>query len=237
MTTDDALPALLRDLLAPGTPANPALDRILADYAAYHLVFVVLAGALVLALLGVGGSLVIRSRRMWDAANAVPPVARRTSLGLGLGCVGIAALFAVLVAANTGNALEPRAGFGGAVGEISPSTAGTTRAAEHDAFVGWLRSGDERLPAPVRAAVERRVAWQAPKALGSALLLGVSGWLTARLWRRLVRRPVPGRVRHRRGAGLSAAMASSGVTLVLMAATIGNTQGALAPLAATLLYG
>lgn len=234
MTSDDALRALLRDLLAPGSSANSALDRLLADYATYHLVFVVLAGALVLGLLGPGGSLLRRSRRMRTGPGAAHPSARRTSFGLGLGCVGTAALFAVLVAANAGNALDPRQGFGGAVAEIRPSVVGTTRAAEQDAFAGWLRSGGERLPARVRGVVERRVAWQAPKAVGSALLFGVSVWLTVRLWRRLIE---PDRALVGRRARLSAAVASSGASLVLMAMTIGNTQGAVAPLAATLLYG
>jgi hypothetical protein len=237
MTTDDALPTVLRDLLAPRTSVNPALDRVLADYATYHLVFVVLAGALVVALLVVGGLLIRRSRRMRTEPGAAHASARRTSLGLGLGCVGIAALFTVLVAANAGNGLDPRPGLGGAIGEIRPSAAGSTRAAEQDAFAGWLRSGDEHLPAPVRGVVERRVAWQAPKAVGSALLLGVSVWLTAGLWRRLIRTAGQGPDLAGRRAWLSAAMASSGVSLVLMAMTIGNTQGALAPLVPSLLYG
>ena len=89
------------------------------------------------------------TRRMRTGPGAAHPSARRTSFGLGLGCVGTAALFAVLVAANAGNALDPRQGFGGAVAEIRPSVVGTTRAAEQDAFAGWLRSGGERLPARI----------------------------------------------------------------------------------------
>ena len=235
MSTDHDLPALLRQLLESGSTANPALNRLLRDYAAYHVVFVVVAGAFAVASLLVGVWLVRRARRR---SAAVATLERRASIGLGSASLLVGLLFGLLVAANLSNVIDPRQGFSDAVGVIGHAPAGTTRAAQQEAFVGWLGSGDRRMPSDVRNAVLQRVSWQGPKAVGSALLLGVALWATALFWRRLVSR-------GRRSGGGSAAgwpsvsggIALVGVSLILMAMTIGNAQGALAPVATTLFYG
>jgi hypothetical protein len=95
------------------------------------------------------------------------------------------------------------------------------------------------MPAPVRRAVDDRLAWQRPKAVVSGVLLLISLAFGARTWRALLGRNPGGSGRWRPGdvALLIAGLGDVAICLLLMLMVIANTQASLAPVAMTLFYG
>jgi hypothetical protein len=95
------------------------------------------------------------------------------------------------------------------------------------------------MPAPVRRAIDDRLAWQRPKAIVSAVLLLTFLILSARTWRALLDGSPGASGRWRPGdvVRLAAGLGEVAVCLLLMLMVMGNTQASLAPVAMTLLYG
>lgn len=226
-------------LLRSGSTTNPALEALLDDYARYHTVFVVLGGALTLASLGFGAWAWGRYRRVRRAADGRSPFERRVPLGFAVLGLAVGLGIGLVVAANAGNARDPRPGFAGAVGLIEHAPAGGTDSPRDRAFDAWLRSGQAERPTLVDERIDDRLAWQRPKAVISAVLLVLMVVAGTRLWRGLIGRarwrvgPMPAAERLR----LAAAVGSVPAVLVLAAMVIGNTQASLAPLSMTLFYG
>lgn len=228
----------LSTLLDSGAGTNPALNALLADYATYHRVLAILAGAFLLASAVLAVALWRRFRRA-RTPGAGWSLERRVSFWLGLVSLGTALFLALVVAANVSNVLDPRAGFAGALGLLGTPTAGSSAAQLHDAFAGWLHSGATAVPPEVSAAIDDRLSWQRPKAIICSVLLVATVAVTAFAWRALVRRS---RVRQgRRTAGerllLLGAVLGVPVCLLLMLMVLGNVQGSLAPLSLTLFFG
>lgn len=228
----------LSALLDSGTDANPALNALLRDYAAYHRVLAVLAGAFLIATTVLSVAL-WRRFRSTRTPGAGWTFERRMSFWLGLVSAGTALFLALVVAANVSNVLDPQAGFAGALGLLGSPKAGTSAAQLQDAFAGWLRSGAAAVPPEVTAAIDDRLAWQRPKAMICSVLLVAAVALTAVAWRALVRRS---RLRQRRRTAgerlmLLGAMVGVPVCLLLMLMVLGNVQGSLAPLSLTLFFG
>lgn len=234
----DTLRGSLRELLDGGAD-NAVLDRLLADYARYHLVLVVVGGLFLVAVAAfavVCGRRYVASRRRREAGTAFE---RRTYLGFGLLALTVVLFLAVVMAGNVSNVRDPRRGFLGALGLLGPSRPGSARARLHESFEGWLRAGGGALPSPVRQAVEGRLAWQQPKAVVCLVLLAVGVTLAAYAWRTLLRDSRRGGERkpRRRPVLLAAALLAVPAVLLLMLMVMGNTQASLAPLAITLFYG
>lgn len=131
----------------------------------------------------------------------------------------LSACTVLLVIANLGNALHPRQGFTGVVDGLRAPVAGSRLAELRPAFADWLRRGTSARPAVVRAAIEHRLGWQRPKAVVSAQALAAVAAIGVRASRR------------------SIAVGSVGVCVVLAAMVVGNTQGSVAPLTLTLMFG
>lgn len=234
----DGLRGSLRELLDSGAD-NAALDRLLADYARYHLVLVVVGGLFAAAVAGLAvfcGRRYAAARRQRDAVAAFE---RRTYLGFGLLALAVVLFLGVVLAGNVSNVRDPRRGFLGALGLLGVSRPGSARARLHESFEGWLHAGGGPLPSPVRHAVADRLSWQQPKALVCIVLLGVSVTLAGYAWRSLVRgtRPRGAETPRRRPVLLLVALSAVPVCLLLMLMVLGNTQASLAPLAITLFYG
>jgi phosphotransferase system glucose/maltose/N-acetylglucosamine-specific IIC component len=216
---DDTLQNTLNDLLRSGAESNPALNALLADYVRYHVASIVVAG---LFLIGLAALSALSWLNFRSAEKSTAQ--RRTYLGFGIVSLLVALMLALLIAANLSSVLDPRQGFAGAIGLLS----GQGDAELRQAFTTWLQSGSAEVPSAVQAAIDDRIAWQAPKAGICALLLVGFGLLSFFSWRAFLRKP--------RALSLLAGMLTALGCLVLMLMVIGNTQGALAPLALTLFY-
>ena len=233
------LRSTLAQLLRAGAPPNAALDRLLADYARFHLVLAVVGGAFVVGalLLAAGGRRRYRrERRAGMRRGAFPALTHLATVFLG---VVVAGLLALVVVANLTTALDPRPGFAGAVDAMAAPSPGTVRA-EHDrAFVEWLDSGSDAVPAPVAHLVDARLAWQRPKAVVTGMLLVLVLVGAAHVWRRALRgwRTAPGRWRPQQLALVALGVLAVPVALVLVLMVMGNTQASVAPLSMTLFYG
>lgn len=222
----------LRGLLRPGAPANPALDTLVSAYATYHAVLAAVGGAFAAVLL-VAAVVAFRRYRRAPRSNGFE---RRVLLwGAALGAT-TALLLAVVVAANLGNALNPRPGFAGSLPLLGTPTPGSARDRLQESFTSWLLSGDAREPSLVQDAVRRRLSWQRPKAVISWALLAVLAWASLRALTASIRASRAGRVGRRRTL-LGAGVASAAACAVLVLVVLGNTQGAVAPLTMTLFYG
>lgn len=218
---DDRLQTTLDDLLRSGTESNPALNALLADYVRYHAAFIVVAG---LFLLGFVALTVFAWRGFRTAERATAQ--RRTYLGFIIVSVLVGLMLALLIAANLSSVLDPRQGFAGAIGLLNAPRPQTVDLQQ--AFNSWLQSGATEVPAIVQAAIDERLAWQAPKAIICTVLLAAFVALCFFCWRAFLRKP--------RAVPLLAGLVTAFVCLILMLMVIGNTQGAVAPLALTLFY-
>lgn len=218
---DDGLQTTLDGILRSGTESNPALNALLADYVRYHVVFIVVGGLFLVGFV-ILTVVALRGFRASDKATAQ----RRTYLGFVIVSLLIALMLALLIAANLSSVLDPRQGFAGAIGLLSAPRPQTVQLQQ--AFITWLESGSAQVPAIVQAAVDDRLAWQGPRAIICTILLVAFVVLCAVSWRAFLRNP--------RAGSLVAGLLTAFVSLLLMLMVIGNTQGALAPLALTLFY-
>ena len=234
-TPADTLRGTLRDLLR-SDAQNAALEHLLADYARFHLVLVVVAGTFLL------GSLVLSivcGRRYLAVRRGGGPSTtfeRRVWAGFGLLSGGVASFLALVVAANISNVRDPRHGFAGALGLLGTPSPGSRREALQSSFGSWLAGGAPDLPSPVVLAIDDRLAWQAPKAVVCSVALVLLVTTSVVVWRALVvrsRQPGSGPLRARAALGVLPVVAA----LVVMLMVMGNTQASLAPLAMTLFFG
>ena len=235
MPLHDTLTTLLRS----GTDDNPALTALLNSYTEYHVVFLVIGGISLLALLPFTAWCWRRFAGSRVNTQDTTSFERRTYLGFALLGTALVLFLGVAMAANLSVVLDPRPGFSSAVGVIGPP-AGSRSAALQDAFTTWLRSGSARMPEPVSRAIHDRLAWQGPKAVICALLLVALVALSVAVWRRLVRNSRiagAGRRAGRRAGLLAVGVPAVAACLVLAAMVIGNTEAGLAPTAMTLFYG
>jgi uncharacterized membrane protein YidH (DUF202 family) len=202
-------------------------------------VLVVVGGLFLVAVTALAAVLWRRFRRARAAAPPAPRFERRTYFWSALLLTGVAAFLALVVAANVSNVLDPRHGFGGALGLIGSPKAGTSASELHAAYAAWLTSGTDDVPARVNEAIDDRLAWQRPKAIITSVLLVCFVALAAMTWRSLVRRSRARTGRRPLGewALLGLGLLSGAACLLLMLMVIGNTQGSIAPLSLTLFYG
>lgn len=238
-SSQDDLRSSLHSLLESGTDTNPALAALLHDYTRYHQVLVVVGGLFLVAVTGLSVALWRRFRRSRAAASRTSRFERRTYFWSALVLTGVAAFLALVVAANMSNVLDPRQGFGGALGLIGTPKAGTSAGELHTAYATWLTSGSADVPSRVTESINDRLAWQRPKAIITSVLLVGFVTLAALTWRAMIRRSRArtGRRPLREWALLGLGLVSGAACLLLMLMVIGNTQGSIAPLSLTLFYG
>jgi uncharacterized membrane protein YidH (DUF202 family) len=238
-SSQDDLRSSLHSLLESGTDTNPALAALLHDYTRYHQVLVVVGGIFLVAVTGLSVLLWRRFRRSRSAASPAPRFERRTYFWSALLLTGVSMLLALVVAANISNVLDPRHGFGGAIGLVGSPKAGTSAEELQAAYATWLTSGTDEVPPRVTEAIDDRLAWQRPKAIITSALLAGFVALAAVTWRSLIRRSRgrTGRRPLREWSLLGLGLVSGAACLLLMLMVMGNTQGSIAPLSLTLFYG
>lgn len=228
----------LYELVRSNSDSNPAFNRLLDDYTAYHVVLVVVGGLFLVAIALFSAMAWTRFRRSPRLGRKKWSFERRTYFWFAACSTLIGLMMAVIVAANISTVLEPRQGFAGTLGMLRTPAAGTRTDTRYQAFDSWLRNGDASLPSPIQSAIDDRLAWQRPKAAICSLLLVLFVWLSVHIWRSLIEKSRAGAKRTageraRIASGLTTVMAS----LVLMLMVIGNTQASLAPLGLTLING
>jgi hypothetical protein len=234
----DDLRRTLTTLLSSGTRANHALNRLIDDYARFHVVLAVMASVFALAM----GALAVISLSRYRSerrAESNGRFQRRAYFSFGLLGVVSSLGLALIAAANASNAGQPRVGLAGSVGILGAPKASTSRAHLNASFDRWLQTGRARLPATVQRHVSDRLAWQRPKAIVCAVLLVLAVSLSVFIWKRLLASPtaeqqVP---TARRKLTMAAGVGAVAACFLLMLMVMGNTQAALAPLAMTLFYG
>ena len=195
---------------------SPAYDRVLTDDRNYHIVFLVVGGLFTVFLL----LLCVFSWMRFKRARR-RTFERRTYLSFGVVSLALTLFMVVACWANVTSVVNPR-----------QTLSGTTFSPVGEA---WLQSGSAQISPLLQHAIDERLAWQRPKAVICSVLLVAFVALTVFVWRRLIRRsttgvPVP---RLTLGAGVL----SAACCLLLMLMVIGNTEGALAPLTLTVIYG
>ncbi|GAA0553825.1 hypothetical protein GCM10010172_40510 [Paractinoplanes ferrugineus] len=198
---------------------SPAYDRVLTDDRNYHIVFLFVGGLFTVLLLSFCVFSWARFRRARRGTFE-----RRTHLSFATVSLLLFLFMAVACGANVTSVVNPRQTLAGT--KFSP--------------VGqaWLDAGSARISPMLQHAIDERLAWQRPKAVICAILLVAVLTLTVFLWRTLVRRASTGEpVRSSGRLMLGAAVLSAVSSLLLMLMVIGNTQGAIAPLTLTVIYG
>jgi hypothetical protein len=231
---NSSLRKTLLEVMGSGATSNPALNRLLDDYAKEHRVTAIVSSLFLLVC-------VVLSVFCWGRWRRAPQAARRSwtwekkaTLAFGLFTTLIGAVLAVVIVANVSNAQQPREGLAGSFPMISAPQAGSTTDELHQAFGTWLRSGRTEMPQPVRVAIDERLAWQRPKAIICGVLFVLSFAFTVRSWATRIRRS---RLAVAPRGGIAVGLVSVGVTVLLMLMVIGNTAGSFAPVNLTLLFG
>lgn len=238
-TPDGSLQDALDELLRSGSTSNPALNRLLDDYATYHATLVVVGGCFLVALLLFTGFCWRQFRRSRADNSGTRMFERKTYARLGLSSLLVSAFLAVVVAANLSSALDARQGLSGVASSLGSPPAGSSTAELQGEFTTWLQSSDGATPSLIEDRIDDRLAWQRPKAIITSVLLLLIAAYSVRGWRSLLRvsrvrgRPWTTRDRPR----LVVAIGSVPVCLLLMLMVIGNTQASVAPLTMTMLFG
>ena len=238
LSADSGLSETLAGLLRSRSTSNPALNALIDDYAMEHRVVAVLA--IGFALVAIAACIVFfgKSRRAPRAAGGRPTAERRAYRGFAVLSAIVGLSMTVIAAANVTNALRPRAGFEGTIAMVGTPREGTHRAALHQAFVSWLRSGTTTKPTIIQSAIDRRLGWQLPKAIVCTVLLLVLVATSVRVWNIRIQRSraprnQPSSVLRLRVIGYAAV--SGALLLTLM--VLGNSAASFAPLNLTMLFG
>jgi heme/copper-type cytochrome/quinol oxidase subunit 2 len=236
---NDTLRNTLKDLVKSGTDSNAAFNRLLDDYASYHLVLVIVGGVFLVGLL-------VMSVFFWRRFAKAPKndkrgwtFERKTFFCFGVVSILVCLFLAVVVAANVSNVRSPRAGLAGAIPLLSTPHGGAQDGELYESFNAWLESGSDDLPPAVQSRVDDRLAWQRPKAIISGVLLVVLVLLSAFTWRTLIRRTRAPEFtwKLKDALLLVVGVLTVAACLVLMLMVMGNTQASLAPISMTLFYG
>ena len=219
----------IAEQLAVGGQSNPAMRVLLEDYARYHAVFVIAGSAVVLACAAL-------CAYFWVRFNSAPKphspglgFERRAYLAFSASSLVVGLLFALLVAANATNTFDPSPGFS----RLAAQSRTSSGSGFGLALNGWIRSGDASMPTALKERVQRRVAFQQPKAIACGALLAIFVALSVRLWNALfvAARGLEPRWTPKRRGLLVAGLFTLAASLVMVVMVVANAQGAIAPVA------
>lgn len=229
----------LSKLLQSGSQSNPAMNTLINDYTAYHLVLVVVGGFFVLIFLLLSLFLWTHFQRTLRAAKHQWTFEKKTYFFLGAVSTVAGLLIALIIAVNATTVLNPLPGFSALVDSLGTPKAGTQMDKLYQAFNTWLQSGSTHIPSLIQRTIDERLAWQRPKAIVSSVLLVVFGALSTGLWRTLLKKS---QIRESKWGLKERVLLVSGLTtitisLLLVVFVVANMQGAFAPLALTLAFG
>ncbi|MCK9862865.1 hypothetical protein [Paenibacillus sp. ATY16] len=104
------------------------------------------------------------------------------------------------------------------------------------AFIEWIRSGNESIPAMIQQKINARIEFHAAKAFVCGALLIIFVALGLFLWNSLIKRSkaMGSKWRYIEKTYFISGIATVALSLLLMVMVVANTQGAIAPLTAFL---
>lgn len=234
----------LRNILYSGAVPNPAVSKIIFDYAKYHAVLVIISGLLFLVFATL-------SLKFWRKMKRVRILSQKKwnfeskTYGYFFAISITMALFLLLLAvANTTNTLNPLHGLSLAY-NLSSSNGEIYKEVNTDElhliFSSWIKSGDASFPHAIMIEIGKRVEFHATRALlSSALLIGFVAMGISK-WKKLIQsskninkgtRDLKGRMYYTLEFYV-ANIAIAG-SLLMMLVAMANIQGLLAPLTAFL---
>jgi hypothetical protein len=122
---------------------------------------------------------------------------------------------------------------------LGTSQAGTHKAELYQSFNTWLQSGSTQVPSFIQSKISDRLGWQQPKAIICSVLLAIFVVVSIRIWGTLIRQSKVRQMKRKlqEKALLFSGVVAVAVCLLLMLMVIGNTQGTLAPMSLTMVYG
>jgi cytochrome bd-type quinol oxidase subunit 2 len=234
-----SLQTTLNNLLQSGTRSNPALNTLLSDYTKYHLVLLVVGGLFTLILVTLSVLFWARYKKAPKTDTRKWTFEKKTYFSFGLLTTIVWLLMVLIVVVNAGTVLNPRQGFSGVVDMLGTSQAGTHKTELYQSFNTWLQSGSTQVPSLIQSKISDRLGWQQPKAIICSVLLVIFVVVSIHIWGTLIRQS---KVRQMKRKLQEKSLLFSGVVVVavcllLMLMVIGNTQGTLAPMSLTMLYG
>ena len=231
---NDSLQDTLQTLIQSGTTSNAALNRLINDYADYHMMLTFVGGLFLVSLL-------LLSFFLWRRSTKVHSIfEKKTYLYFGGISVIVSLFMALIVAANLSSALDARQAFAGSHEMLSTPQTGTPKDQRYQSFQAWVQSGSVQMPSLVQSKINNRLSWQLPKAIICSILLVLLVAICTRVWQTLIRKS---RSRQTKWSFRQAALLLSGVVATVivcflpMLMVIGNTQASFAPIVLTLFFG
>jgi hypothetical protein len=208
------------------------MKTLVNDYARYHYVLVVAGGCIVLLFVALSVLFWRRFKRMPKAPIRKWSFEKKVYFSFGTLSSMVALLIALIVAVNATNALDPVHGFSLLVGSaVTPSNS------VNHAFYEWIRSGNAHIPAILQTQVNERIKFQTRNVIIFGALLGESVALSVLAWRALIgmSRRIDSQNWLKEKTLWLAGSATVAASLFAMVVVLANMQGALAPVAITLL--
>jgi hypothetical protein len=214
--------------------SNHAMKTLIDDYTRGHVVVIVLGSLFVLGFVTLSVSFWKRYRSSPRAVDTKWPVEKKMNFIGWLLSSAVGLLLALIVFANMTTVLSPVPGFVSASAHPTPNS----RAVDA-AVIDWIAAGKGPVPAVVEQKARQRVAWQRPKAIISGLVFVVLAMLSVKNWKALLRRSdtTTSRWKLRRTGLLVGEFTVVPLALLAMVMFIANAQGAIAPVAISLLGG
>lgn len=182
------LQSTLSNLIQSGSRPNPAMNTLINDYIKYHVVLVVVGGFFVLIFLLLSLFFWAQWKRTSQAAPHKWTFEKKTYFFLGAVSTVFGLLIALIVAVNATTVLNPLPGFSLLVDSLGTPKPGTQMDKLYQECNIWLQSGSTQIPSLLQSKVDKRLAWQRPKAIVSGMLLIGFGALSTYLWRTLLKK-------------------------------------------------
>ncbi|WP_435164207.1 hypothetical protein [Paenibacillus glycanilyticus] len=226
----------LSEVIESGSQANPALSAVIHNYAKYHAVLVIFGGLLVIIF-------ALLSIRFWAKFKRNPhynkskwSFEKKVYFSFGIMSLFITLLMALIVVANATNTFYPLHGFSLFIDSFAISDGGSYKDEWRYAFIEWIRSGNESIPAMIQQKINARIEFHAAKAFVCGALLIIFVALGLFLWNSLIKRSkaMGSKWRYIEKTYFISGIATVALSLLLMVMVVANTQGAIAPLTAFL---
>lgn len=213
--------------------SNPALSTLVHDYTKYHAVLVILGGfgLLVSAILTI---------YFWRQYKRVPKISRsrwpfekKIYFAFGTVLTIFSLFFALVWVANLSTSLKPLPGFT----SLASSTTVPSDSVTGKAMVNWIQSGSNTIPLVLKEKIQDRINWQRPKSIICGVILTAFVVATIRIWVYLIKKSRD--TESKWSLKDRALMFVGGTTftccLLLVIMVVANTQGAIGPIAISLL--
>ncbi|WP_330484380.1 hypothetical protein [Tumidithrix elongata] len=212
------------------------MHKIISDYAKYHAALVIAGGLFTLILISLSVFFWIKFKKIPKTGKFKWIFEKKVYFSFGLLSGIVALCMTLIVAANATNAFNPLHGFSLLIDDLTPSSYSVQL---HHAYNDWIQSGSSTLPTLIEQHIHRRVIFHTTKAIVCGILIIVFTALSIPLWRTLIKKPNASETKWRlkEKTFFVAGIATVALSLLMMIIVVANLQGAIAPIALTLLFG